>query len=114
MSNFRENYTRLKTQHGKVLHQLKVMESEFYKIENEKFELETELRTVIDKAVEEGRILRGEIAVLEANAPREEVIKQIENAVREEVEEEWKSKWLTSVEENESLSEMMTLLQQVM
>ena len=41
---YRENYTRLKTQHGKVLHQLKVMESELEKVENEKFELENELR----------------------------------------------------------------------
>ena len=42
--HFRENYTRLKTQHGKVLHQLKVMESELVNIENEKLELEKELR----------------------------------------------------------------------
>ena len=40
----RENYMRLKTQHGKVLHQLKVMETELVKLESEKFEMENELR----------------------------------------------------------------------
>merc|ERR1711892_844830 len=108
----RENYIRLKTQHGKVLHQLKVMESELEKVDNEKQELETELRTMIDKAVEEGRMLRGEIAMLEANAPTGEAKKQIEITAREEVEEEWKNKWITSVEESENLNEMMAFLQQ--
>ena len=41
---YRENYTRLKTQHGKVLHHLKVLESELGKIEGEKFDLENERR----------------------------------------------------------------------
>ena len=89
------------------------MEAEFSKAETEKLELENELRIVIDKAVEEGRVLRGEIAALEASIPSEEAKKQIENSVREVVEEEWKNKWLSSVEETENLSEMLALLQQV-
>ena len=69
---------------------------------------------MIDNAVEEGRMLRGEIAMLDANAPSGEAKKQIEDAVREEVEDEWKNKWISSVEESENLSESkLTLLQQV-
>lgn len=89
------------------------MESELAKVENEKMELESELGCVIEKAIEEGRMLRGEIAVMEANTMNDVRRKEVENTVREEVEEEWKSKWLSSVEESENLSEMMTLLQQV-
>ena len=70
-------------------------------------------RTVIENAVEEGRILRGNIALLEAKAPAGEAKKQIENAVRQEVEEEWKDKWISSAEENENLNEIITMLQQV-
>ena len=40
----RTNYASLKTQHGKVLHQLKVMEAEILKLENEKQDLEVEIR----------------------------------------------------------------------
>ena len=40
----RTNYAALKTQHEKVLHQLKVMEAEMMKLENEKHDLETEIR----------------------------------------------------------------------
>ena len=59
-------------------------------------------------------MLRGEIAMLDANAPSGEAKKQIEDAVREEVEDEWKNKWISSVEESENLSESkLTLLQQV-
>ena len=68
---------------------------------------------MIDNAVGEGRMLRGEMAMLEANAPSGEAKKQIEDAVREEVEDKWKNKWISSVEESENLSEMLTLLQQV-
>jgi hypothetical protein len=68
---------------------------------------------VVDNAVEEGRILRGDIALLEARAPTGEAKKQIENAVREEVEDEWKNKWISSVDDNENLNEMLTMLQQV-
>ena len=68
---------------------------------------------MVDNAVEEGRILRGEISLLEARAPTVEAKKQIENDVREEVEDEWKNKWISSVEENENLNEMLTMLQQV-
>ena len=37
---------RLKTQHGKILHQLKAMEAEFVKVETEKMDLEIELKYV--------------------------------------------------------------------
>ena len=72
-----------------------------------------DFRTVIDNAVEAGQMLRGEVAMLEANAPSGEAKKQIQDAVREKVEDEWKNKWVSSVEESENLSEMLTLLQQV-
>ena len=68
---------------------------------------------MIDNAVGEGRMLRGEMAMLEANAPSGEAKKQIEDAVREEVEDEWKNTWISSVGESENLSEMLALLQQV-
>ena len=64
---------------------------------------------MIDNAVEEGGMLRGEVAMLEANTPTVEAKKQIGDAVREEVEDEWKTKWISSVEENENLSEMLML-----
>ena len=68
---------------------------------------------MVDNAVEEGKQLRGNIAVLEARALNGEARNQIENAVREEVESEWKEKWVSSIEESENLKEIINNLQQV-
>ena len=68
---------------------------------------------MVDNAVEEGKQLRGNIAVLEARAINGEARNQIENTVREEVEREWKEKWVSSIEESENLKEMINNLQQV-
>ena len=40
----RQNYATLKTQHEKLLHQVKILESEIMKLEGEKQDLETEIR----------------------------------------------------------------------
>ena len=40
----RHNYAALKTQHEKLLHQVKIMESEIIKLESDKKDLEVEMR----------------------------------------------------------------------
>ena len=41
----RQNYVKLKGEHERLIHQLKVMESEMTKLETEKQQLETEIRS---------------------------------------------------------------------
>ena len=41
----RQNYVKLKGEHERLIHQLKVMETEMAKLETEKLELETEIRS---------------------------------------------------------------------
>ena len=42
----RQNYVKLKGEHERLIHQLKVMESEMDKLETEKQQLETKIRSV--------------------------------------------------------------------
>ena len=49
----RRNYATLKAQHEKILHQVKIMETEIIKLENEKKDMEIEISGLVDQAVDE-------------------------------------------------------------
>ena len=52
----RQNYVKLKGEHERLIHQLKVMETEMAKLETEKQELETEIRSADRKQSDSLRI----------------------------------------------------------
>ena len=109
----RQNYAALKTQHEKVLHQLKILESEIVKLETEKHDLETEVGDLVDKTVHETNELKREISFLESQIPTESSIREIEDRVKEEVESVWKSKITELTQENDRLNDALTNIQQV-
>ena len=80
----RRNYATLKAQHEKILHQVKIMETEIIKLENEKKDMEIEISGLVDQAVEETNKLKRENAILEAQIPSANDQQKLENKFRED------------------------------
>ncbi|XP_023334218.1 centrosomal protein of 83 kDa [Eurytemora carolleeae] len=101
--NHRENYSKLKLEHSKLIHQVKVLESELGSVQEENIELRDQIRVVSEKAAQETTELRTQIILFKEQGPSGVGIKTAwTERIKEEVETSWRERWKSVTEDLEN------------